>query len=243
MLGVTVSGCGLFGGSGGHPARQTSPSVTAAPAPTTTIPGIETTGPRTVLSPIGLHVRAAPSLAAKVLGTAGQGVVLEVEGQTGQSGGWYKVRGATITGWISGSPSLSAAGTFRDFTSVVHHFQVLFPLTWSVVDSAASAVFRAPAQTETIVVTTAPTVAKLGQVRAGYRQVRTETLVACGVTGDLNTYAAGGAASGPYYAQIRLALDKQHALGIAASFPDLAGLQPVRNFVNSITFSSPQCQG
>jgi hypothetical protein len=124
---------------------------------------------------------------------------------------------------------------------------VLFPLAWSVVDSPASAVFRAPAGAETIVVTTAPSVAKLGPVRAGYHRVRTETMVACGVTGDLATYAAdsptGRAAPGSYYARIGLALDSQHALGIAATFQNLSGLQPVRDFANSITFPFPKCQG
>ena len=39
-------------------------------------------------------------------------------------------------------------------------------------------------------------IAKLGAVKAGYQQIRTETVVACGVTGDLDTYTAGGTAAG-----------------------------------------------
>jgi hypothetical protein len=247
-LSVGLAGCGLFGGSGGHAARQTRPTVKSPAAPTTTsLPGIQTSGPRTVLSPVGLHVRAAPSLGARVLGTAGRGAVLEVLDHAAGSGGWYKVRGATLTGWVSGNPSLSAPGRFRDFTSGAHQFRALFPLTWSVVESRASATFRAPAGGEAIQVTTAPSIAKLGAVTAGYQQIRTETMVACGVTGDLDTYApapgTGRPASPPYFARIRLALDRTHALGIAASFKDLSGLQPVRDFANSITFPFPECQG
>jgi hypothetical protein len=209
---------------------------------------VQTNGSRTVLSPTGLHVRATPSLTARVLGTAGRGAVLDVLGHTGEAGGWYRVRGATLTGWISGNPSLSAPGKFRDFTSGLHQFQVLFPMTWTVVESPASAIFRAPAGGETIVVSTAPSIAKLGPARAGYDRVRSETLVACGVTGDLETYAAQGSSLGrgapaPYWARIRLALDHTHAMGIAAGFHQLSELQPVRDFANSISFPYPQCQG
>ena len=247
-LGAALAGCGLFGGSGGHASRQTQSTVkSTVGTTTTTIPGLQTSGPRTVLSPIGLHVRAAPSLSAKVLGTAGRATVLEVLGHTGQGGGWYRVKGATVTGWISGSPSLSAAGTFRDFTSGFHQFRALFPLTWTVVESHASAIFRSRAGTEYIVVTTAPTVARLVRAGPGYHQVRTETIVACGVTGDLITYmnagASGAAKSTSYYAQIHLALDRTHALGIAAKFAALSDLQQVRDFTNSITFPFPECDG
>jgi hypothetical protein len=246
-LGLAGAGCGLIGGSSHHAAQQTQPTVKAAPPPTsTTVPGVQTSGPRTVLSPIGLHVRATPSLSARVLGTAAQGVVLEVLGQTDQAGGWYRVKGATLTGWITGNPSLSAPGTFRNYNSVAHQFQALFPLQWSVVDSPAASIFRAPRSLEEIVVTTAPSVTKLDAARPGYHEIRTETLVACGVTGDLVTYAADGPPVRvplPYYARIRLALDRQHALGIAALLPDVAALQQVRNLANSITFPFPECEG
>ena len=45
-----------------------------------------------------------------VLGTAAWGSVLTVLGHTGADGGWFEVKGATHTGWISGDPMLSAAG-------------------------------------------------------------------------------------------------------------------------------------
>jgi Bacterial SH3 domain len=247
-LGVALAGCGLFGGSGGHASRQTQPTVkSTVGTTTTTVPGVQTSGPRTVLSPIGLHVRAAPSLSARVLGTAGRGTALEVLGHTGQGGGWYRVKGATVTGWISANPSLSAAGTFRDYASGLHQFRALFPLTWTVVESHASAIFRSRAGTEYIVVNTAPTVARLGPAVAGYHQTRTETMVACGVTGDLVTYTKAGtsgtAPSPSYYAQIHLALDRTHALGIEAKFPALSDLQALRDFTNSITFPFPECEG
>src|ERR1700678_2324294 len=91
--------------SNSHPPARTLPTVTTVVRPTTTtsVPGVQTSGPRTVLSPIGLNVRAGPSKATKVLGTAAEGVVLDVLGHTSQGGGWFKVKGATVTGWISAS--------------------------------------------------------------------------------------------------------------------------------------------
>jgi hypothetical protein len=232
--------------SGGHSNPHTQPTVTTAVAhAATTVPGVQASGPRTVLSPIGLHVRAGPSLGAKVLGTASQGIVLTVLGHTAVGGGWYEVKGETVTGWISASPTLSAPGRFSGFTSSVHQFAALYPVAWRVAETRASAVFRAPSGAESFEVTTAPTAANLGRGRPGYSEVRSEPIVACGVTGDLNTYmsASPPPRASTYYAQIRLTLDAKHALGIAANLTNLAQLQAVRDFANSVTFPYPQCQG
>jgi hypothetical protein len=241
--------------SSSHPPARTLPTVTTVVRPTTTtsVPGVQTSGPRTVLSPIGLNVRAAPSKAAKILGTAAEGVVLEVLGHTSQEGGWFKVRGATVTGWISASATLSAPGELSSYTSSAHHFAVLYPRSWTVADTAPDVVFRAPAADETIVVANAATVAQLGQGRAGYSEIRSEQIVACGITSDLDTYMAATAppatitapkAPSPerYLAQIRLTLDPTHALAIDQNFSVLSQLQTLRDFGNSITFTSPLCQ-
>jgi hypothetical protein len=213
----------------------------------TTVPGVQTSGPRTVLSPIGLHVRAAPSLTAKVLGTASQGIVLTVLGHTAAGGGWYQVKGETVTGWITANAALSAPGRFSGYTSSAHHFAALYPVGWTVGEGPTTAIFRAPTNTELIYVTTAPTAAALGRGRTGYSQIRSESVLACGVTGNLVTYMNGKASTtpplSPYYAQIRLTLDAKHALGIAANLTNLGQLQAVRDFANSVTFPYPQCQG
>jgi hypothetical protein len=104
--------------------------------------------------------------------------------------------------------------------------------------------FRAGTGTESIVVRTAATVAQLGTGRAGYGEVRSQTVVACGITEDLHTYAATAPAQpAPYLAQLRVALDAHHALGIDANLADTSELQTVRDFINSVTFPAPQCQG
>jgi hypothetical protein len=234
--------------SGGHSSPHAQPTVTTAVAhATTTVPGVQTSGPRTVLSPIGLHVRAGPSLTAKVLGTASQGIVLTVLGHTAQAGGWYEVKGETVTGWISASPTLSAPGRFSGYTSSAHQFAALYPVGWTVGEGPTTASFRAPTGGESIAVTTAPTVTALGRGKTGYSLIRSESVVACGVTGNLDSYmnASPSATSPlpPYYAQIRLMLDAKHALGITANLASLSQVQAVRDFANSVTFPYPQCQG
>jgi hypothetical protein len=232
----------------------TTPSTTTA----TTAPGSQTTtstttpqtsGPRTVLSPIGLNVRAQPAKTAAVLGTAAQGAVLTV---LAHMAGWFQVKGATVTGWISDSTTLSAKGTLGNYLSSTGDFGALYPAPWTTVGAPpASVVFRSPSGGDTIVVTTAATVALLGTGRAGYRATGSEEVVACGVTSYLVSFvkvaapaapASGGAVPLPDLAQVRLTLDPQHALGIDANLTDLSQLQTVRDFVNSVTFPFPQCQ-
>ncbi|HWG74839.1 MAG TPA: SH3 domain-containing protein [Acidimicrobiales bacterium] len=222
---------------------------------TTTPPGLQTSGPRTVLSPIGLNVRAQPVKTAAVLGTAAQGAVLAVLGHTAASGGWFQVKGATATGWISDNPALSAPGTFAGYVSSTGQFDALYPQGWKVVESPPTTVtFSAPSGDETVVVTTAAKVGQLGRGRPGFVLNTSEQILICGATSYLDIYgppgspattapAAVGTTPGKYLVQARLTINAQHALGIDANLADLSQLQSVRNFVNSVSFAFPPCEG
>ena len=251
-LSVGLSAC--F--SSGHPAAHPPPTTTTTRVrSTTTVPGVQTSGARTVLSPIGLNLRAQPSLSATVLGTAAEGVKLQVLGHTAVGGGWFEVKGTTVTGWITANARLSAPGTFTAYNSSAHQFAALYPQSWTVTESAANAIFRAsPRGGETIVVSTAPTVAKVGRGRAGYREVASEQTVTCGITANLDIYVQATAppstvtappagASERYLAQILLTLDLKHALVIDANLTALSQLQTVRDFANSVSFPFPECEG
>jgi hypothetical protein len=205
---------------------------------------------RTVLSPVGLNVRAQPAKTAKVLGTAAQGVVLTVLGHTGGPTGWFQVKGATVTGWISDDPTLSAPGEFRSYFSGA--FNALYPATWAASDvSAASAVFRSNTGPDNIVSAAATGVTKLPQGRPDYGESSSQTVVVCGVTSNLIVYQYQGAATTttvpsalPYLAQIRLPLDAKHALGFSANLTDDTGqLAIFRQFLASVTFPFPECTG
>jgi hypothetical protein len=240
---AVVAGCGLTGHNSSP--RTTAPAVTAA-APTTlppaTTPGIQTTGTRTVLSPIGLHVRDRPATTGKVLGTARQGATLAVVGYSAAGGGWYHVHGATITGWISARPTLSAPGHFKAYSSTPLNFNALYPATWTVKESLRSTEFAAPAGGNTITVVTGTNVAALPKGHTGYVLSHSEQIVVCGVTSYLDGYTNPSAGSA-YLAQISLPLDKTHALGIEGNLPGPAQLPEIRTFAASVTFPYPVCQG
>ncbi|HUE57944.1 MAG TPA: SH3 domain-containing protein, partial [Acidimicrobiales bacterium] len=153
-----------------------------------------------------MNVRAAPSASAAVLGSAAQGVALTVLGYTSGGGGWFKVKGATVTGWISAQPTLSAPGEFRYYSS--SQFAALYPATWTesslsgsapapatsvptqptvtVPPAAATSVaFRPASGPVDIVVTSAGDLSQLPQGRAGYGRTSVSQVVACGITAGL----------------------------------------------------------
>lgn len=263
-VGVTVALL-VAGCSGASPKVAVKPTTTVSPStvPPTAPPGAATTttieiqasGPRTVLSPVGLNLRAQGSKSAAVVGTAAQGTTLTVLGHTGAGAdGWYQVRGATVTGYITDNPVLSAKGKFTPYSSGPHNFSALYPEGWTTLDAPpASVVFHPQTGLDSIVVTTAATTGQLARGRAGYRQDSSAVMVVCGVTGNLvvfdqpNTSAPpsslpGGTIAERYLAQVRLTLDAQHALGVDANFADPAQLQTVKDVVNSLSFPFPQCE-
>ncbi len=196
----------------------------------------------TVLSPIGLHVRTGPSRSAKVIGSAGQGAVLQLLAYTSQHGGWYKVLGTTLTGWISADPAYSTRGQFSSFSSPA--FGVLYPQGWTQAGRPRTGVtFRSPSPTEKVIIQTAPSLAKLPAAAqgAGVSQSSSRIFVACGVTGYFVTYTT----STPhrYLAGIALLLDAHHALGLRATYTSPSQLRTVLDFVNSLSFPFAVCIG
>lgn len=204
---------------------------------------MQTTGTRTVLSPIGVNVRAEPSKAAKVIATAAQGTVLKVLGYNNSAGGWFEVKGSTVTGWMSAEPALSASGEFRGFTS--SEFSALYPATWTASGSPpAKVVFRAPSAPDAFTVAAAATAAKLPAVPAGYGQTGSTQVVVCGITSSLVTYRRAGPGSPPNLAQVRLTLNPTHALGFFANLSGTgAPLAVFKQFLASATFPVKQCIG
>jgi hypothetical protein len=172
--------------------------------------------------------------------------VLTVLGHTTANGGWFEVRGARHTGWISSDSRLSAAGRFLPYTSSV--FAALYPPTWTHRPYRSNdVVFTSGAGADSIVAatTTATSSAELARDRAGYAEASRRTVVVCGVTGDLVTYTRAGAAPpNRYLLQMRLTLAAHRALGFEARLSGLgAPLQVFSNFISSVTFPSPQCTG
>jgi hypothetical protein len=177
-----------------------------------------------------------------VIGSAAWGTVLQLLGHSNQRGGWYKVQGATLTGWISANPAYSSRGQFSSYNSTA--FSVLYPAGWAQAGVARSGVsFRSPSPGEKVVITTAPSLAKLPPAGkgAGVSQTSSRIFVACGVTGYFVTYATS--VPNRYLAGIALLLDAHHALGLRATYTSPSQVRTVLDFVNSLSFPFAVCVG
>ena len=138
-------------------------------------------------------------------------------GYTSSGGGWFKVKGATVTGWISAQPTLSAAGDYRFYSS--SQFSALYPATWTesapsgstsapttsvptqsttttaTPVASSSVVFRPASGAGDIVVISAGSISQLPQGRAGYSRRTVSQVVACGVTAGLVIFQQAGSSS------------------------------------------------
>ena len=226
---------------GGSPGASATPSHTAA------------SGVRTVLSPLGLNIRQNAAVGSARLGTAAQGAVLQVVGHTDQNGGWYQVQGQTVSGWITGDPSLTAAGQFTQYQSQDRQFSALYPQNWAFAESTANVLFHPVDGDQTIVARNGAHVADFGPGgAAGFNPSGQETVIVCGVTAALNEYThvgappptptPGTAGQLALLAQIRLRLDATHALALDFNYRTVADLDVFSAFYNSMTFPFPQCQ-
>ena len=251
--------------SGGGPSAASS-TTTAPSVPTQSTTGgtggassttVQSSGDRTVLSPVGLNVRSGPSTTATVLGSAAEGTTLTVLGHTDQDGGWYQVKGATVSsGYIKDDPTLSAAGDFQSYADGASSFAALYPANWTSKMLQPDGVeFSAPTGQDSIVIDTAMKPSQLPQAQLGYHTTNSTSLVVCGVTGELNTYTqisgatqtatslASGTVAEKYLVQIDLTLDPTHALGVDAFLADLSQEPVVDDVINSLSFPFPVCQG
>jgi len=210
---------------------------------------------RTVLSPLGLNIHSDPSRSAQVVGVAAQGTLLTVLDRRSDGGGWYKVQGQTVTGWIVADPTLTAAGQFVPYQSS-RGFSALYPADWTFAEEASDTLFRPQQGSQgSIVVRTAATTSDFGPVMSGYVATFSDDMVVvCGYTGKLTEYtrSAGSSvqpspngSSAPAlqrYAEIRLRFDASHAMLLAFNYASDAELTVFEDFYNAITFAYPQCQ-
>lgn len=215
-----------------------APSTTPTTKPKSASPVI---GQLTILSPTGLNVRAAPSLTAKVIGTAAQGVALALVGHTNKNGGWYHVGGATVIGWVSAQPQYTARGRFHYYGA--GQFHVLYPNGWSVSGKPKAGVtFRAGKSKEEVVITASTSLAQLPTISgSGISQHSTRQVVACGVTTILNTYTTPEPHI--FYADVAIPAGAGHAIGLKATLTSLSEVPTVLDFVNSLSFPLPICVG
>lgn len=203
LLALAAAACG---GSSSSSASTSAPLATApvgtAHASATASPGatpglvLAPAGSQvTVIAPLGLNMRSAPSPAAPVVGTLGQGATLTV---MGHQTGWYSVMGATKQGFVTDNPQYISPRHFNSFQSSTHGFTLLYPDSWTFSETAIGVEFRPQNGPQVMTVRTAPTLDAIGPPgHAGYTVKSIDSTEVYGVTGVLRTLdaAPGTAAS------------------------------------------------
>ncbi|MEO8899471.1 MAG: SH3 domain-containing protein [Candidatus Dormibacter sp.] len=252
LAGILLAGCGEPSAPTGVATNPPGPGgVSGTPGGTPSASGAS--GVRTVLSTLGLNIHSAPMVSAPHLGTVAQGVVLSVLDHTDQNGGWYKVQGQTVTGWITGDPTLTAPGQFQQYQSTARNFSALYPQEWTFAEEPSDTLFHPLNGPQSLVVRTGAKTSDFGPGGAtGYLGSGQTTVIVCGVTGNLNEYSRTGSApvtptpgtAGPLalLAQIRLRLDATHALALDYNYSAASDLEVFNDVYNSMTFPYPQCQ-
>jgi len=252
---LALAACSLTGGGSssttGGGGVATRPSVGGSPSGSATAsasPGItQAGGSRTVIAPLGLNLRTAPSTTASLLGTLGQGASVTVLAHTDENGGWYQVKAATQTGWISDNPQFSSSRHFESFSSLAHGFAALYPDTWTFSETSTGVAFKPQSGPQVIEVTTAATLDAIGAPgRTGYTLTATDSVEVYGITGVLRSYerstaTATAATTSPaagaplnHLAEIRLVIDKTHAMRITFDYLAAVDLDIFRDVYNSI---------
>jgi hypothetical protein len=252
---LVLAGCGTPSTPSGvatNPPVQGSGTTTTTTTTGGTPSAAAASGERTVLSPLGLNIRSQPATTGAVLGTAAQGAVLTVVGKTDQNGGWFKVQGQTVNGWITGDPTLTASGQLQQYQSQDRQFSAWYPQTWTFQEVTTEVIFHPVNGPQTIVVRNAAHVSDFGPGGGtGFVGSGQQTEVVCGVTGDLNEFThTGGAPATPapgtagplaFLDQIRLRLDASHAIALDFNYSAASDLDVFGAFYNSMTFPFPQC--
>ena len=240
-----------------------SPSRTPPPSSTPTAVTIVTPSPtaqlvgttRTVLSPLGLRIHSTPVLGSKnVLGGFSQGRTFTVLEYQSGGGGWFRVQGQTLTGWVVADPSLSAAGTFNRF-SQANGMTALYPQTWGFQQDSSATLF-VPQQggTDSAVLQTGNSLKSFAAPGLpGYTQSSSSSVLVCGYTGTLAYYVKATSYAGPtpvplavarqpLYAEIRLTIDSTHAMMLGYNYENSSQLDVFSALYNSIAFPFPLCE-
>ena len=255
---LAAGATGLLAACAGVPPTPTRtpsarPTVAPVPTPSPTAQIVGTT--RTVLSPLGLRVHSAPVLTStNVVGGFSQGRTFTVLEYQSGGGGWFRVQGRTLAGWVVADPTLTASGTFSLY-SQADGVSALYPQSWGFQVETIGALFVPQSgTTDSVVLNTGTSLKTFGAPGLlGYTSTSSAPQVVCGYTGTLAYYAKTASYSGPtpapipvprqpLYAEIRLAIDPTHAMLIGFNYQDSSQLDVYSALYNSLAFPFPRCE-
>jgi hypothetical protein len=246
-----LTACGGLPGTS-HPPTKT-PTVVTIPTPSPTPQIVGST--RTVISQLGLRVHSTPILeSSNVVGGFSQGRQFTVLQYQSGGGGWYRVQGQALGGWIVADPTLTAEGTFNTYAEA-DGVTALYPQDWGFQNESFGTLF-VPQQGsgQSIVLESADSLASFGAPGLpGYTQSSTSSTTVCGYTGTLSYYtknASSSSATAPplpvarqaLYAEIRFKIDSSHAMLLGFNYQNSGQLDVFAALYNSIAFPFPLCE-
>ncbi|MGH7643429.1 MAG: SH3 domain-containing protein [Candidatus Dormibacteria bacterium] len=229
--------CAAVAGCTGTPKPTPSPH---RPAPHPTATATPAPSAITVIAPLGVNLRTAPSTTASVVGVVAQGVALPYVAHTSASGGWWQVRGSSQTGWITADSEYTSTLTFQTYSAAVGGgtpWSVMYPEGWTFAQESSGPVeFTGPNGTS-ITFTTSSTTAQLpSAASAGQVQSGVSSAVVYGVTAPLITYSNS---TGKYQASIEFQAQPALAFLIQAQLAAKGGAATLNLFLETVFFTVP----
>jgi hypothetical protein len=248
---VLLTACGGLPGT--SPSPSGTPNIVRIPTPSPALQIVGTT--RTVVSPLGLRVHSTPVLeSSNVVGGFSQGRQFTVLQYQSGGGGWYRVQGQTLGGWIVADTTLTAAGAFNTFAEA-DGFTALYPQDWGFQNESFGTLFVPQQGTgQSILLEIANSLKSFGaEGLPGYTESTSSATLVCGYTGTLTYYAKSASSTGatppplpvarqPLYAEVRFRIDSSHAVLIGFNYQNSSQLDVFAALYNSLAFPFPLCE-
>ncbi len=133
---------------------------------------------------------------SNVVGGFSQGSQFTVLQYQSGGGGWYRVQGQTLGGWVVADPTLTAEGTYNTYAQA-GGVTALYPQDWGFQNESFGTLF-VPQQGsgQSIVLESANSLASFGAPGLpGYTQSSSSSTTVCGYTGTLSYYTKNAVAS------------------------------------------------
>ncbi|MGA8426550.1 MAG: SH3 domain-containing protein [Candidatus Dormiibacterota bacterium] len=201
------------------------PTPSATPLPTAL----------TVIAPLGVNLRSSPGTSAAVLQVIAQGVTLSIVGHYSADGGWWQVKGATESGWVTAQPQYTSTQAFQTFSSAAPvAWSVMYPPGWTFAQQSAGTVVFTDRAGGTITFVVASTTPQLpAAAPTGATQTGAVGVEVFGVTAPLVTYASTTA----YLASIEFQAQPALAFLIKAQLLPKTGAATLNLFLETVYFT------
>ncbi len=218
----------LLGATGCAPAARPQPRRTPRPSPTATpLPS-----QLTVIAPLGVNIRSAPSLQASVVGELAQGATAQLVSHTSQQGGWWQITGSAGSGWVSADPQYTSTESFETYEAGgAVSWSVMYETGWTFSAVSAAEVEFTDSSGGAVTFYSAPSTASLpAAAPSGATQKSVGSTEVYGFTAPLVTYVS----STSYEASVELQAVPGLALLITCELPAAGGAATLQLFLQTV---------